>query len=164
MPSERKYEVIATLREAMDKRSVNLTDLAKLSGVPYRSLQNYFSGKTEMTASTFLHLCAHLGLDPNSVGNQKFKIEHAVLRRALINIVGDGLPSAQFTDDKSISLVQHKGDKRSEAQLFRDATVTTNFIEWAYDQDLERSLLDPLLDDDDEAGEGSSKGSPSDPT
>lgn len=158
MPDWSQIEIVPTLREAMSKRSVKLTDLARLTDIPYRSLQNYFSRKTEMPASVYLRICAQLGLDPFYVKEDKFGIEYIPLRKALLSTIGDQLPTHEFEADRSMTLVPYEGPARSEQQLWRDAGTVAHFVARAYDRERERQLSEPLLDEDE--GEGSSNGAP----
>ncbi len=151
-------EIVPTLREAMAKRSVKLTDLARLTGIPYRSLQNYFSRKTEMPASVYLKICAQLGLDPFYVKEEKFLIEYYPLRKALVRTLGGLLPTHDFLPDRTMALVEYSGEPRTEHQLWKDAGTVAILLAGAYDQERELELHSPLIDDDDY--EGSSKGSP----
>lgn len=157
MPDWSSLDVVATLRETMGKRSVKLTDLARLTGVPYRSLQNYFSRKTEMPVSVYLKICSQLGLDPFYVKESRFTIEYYPLRAALLQVIGQQLPTHEFDETGSMTLVPYNGAPRSEGDLWRDAGTVAHFIASAYDRDLELKLHEPITEDG-EVGEGSSNG------
>ncbi|MEH3147255.1 MAG: helix-turn-helix transcriptional regulator [Methylobacterium frigidaeris] len=150
-------EVIGTLKEVMAKRSVKLTDLSKLTDIPYRSLQNYFSGKTQMPVTVYLRVCAVLGLDPMYAKNESFKLEYYSLRRALIRALGELLPTRWNDGHLSPGLEAHRGEPRSEFDLWRDSGNVADLIRMYYDQDLETQLYQSLVDDDDV---GSPIGSP----
>lgn len=156
MPEWSHVEIVATLREAMKKRAVKLTDLSRLTGVPYRSLQNYFSRRTEMPAQVYLKICAQLGLDPFYVKEESFKIEFVPLRNALLNTIGHQLPTHEFLEDRSMTLVPYAGPERSSQELWKDAGTVAHFVARAYDREREKQLQEPLNDEE----EGSSNGSP----
>lgn len=153
-----KLEVVRTLREAMAKRSVKLTDLARLTDVPYRSLQNYFSGKTEMPVSVYLKICENLGLDPLYVKNESFVLEYYSLRNALVDTLGNLLPTLKKGEGSSWDLVPYTGEPRTKHELWKDAAPVASLIAMAYDRDRERELHKSLSDDDE--ADGSSMGSP----
>ena len=156
MPDWSQVEIVATLREAMKKRAVKLTNLSRLTGVQYRSLRNYFSRRTEMPALVYLKICAQLGLDPFYVKEENFKIEFLPLRKALLDTVGQQLPTHDFLEDRSMTLVPYVGPERSSQELWKDAGTVAHFVARAYDRERERQLQEPLNDEDD----GSPKGSP----
>lgn len=160
MPDWSQVEIVATLREAMKKRSVKLTDLSRLTGVPYRSLQNYFSRRTEMPALVYLKLCAQLGLDPFYVKEGSFKVEYLPLRRALLDTVGHQLPTHDFLEDRSMTLVPYSGPERSSQELWKDAGTVAHFVARAYDHERERQLQEPLNEENED--EGSPNGTPID--
>ncbi|WP_210166874.1 hypothetical protein [Methylobacterium sp. Leaf125] len=137
-----------------------MTDLSRLTGVPYRSLQNYFSRRTEMPALVYLKLCAQLGLDPFYVKEESFKIEYLPLRRALLDTVGHHLPTHDFLADRSMTLVPYSGPERSSQELWKDAGTVAHFVARAYDHERERQLQEPLNDENED--EGSPNGAPID--
>lgn len=154
-----ELQIVPTLRETMAKRSIRLTDLARLTDIPYRSLQNYFSRKTEMPASVYLKICANLGLDPFYVKEEKFNIEYIPLRRALVRTLGHMMPTHELNDDRSMALVPYEGQERTEHQLWRDSGTVAMLIRMTYDQERELELHNSLADDE-EGYQGSPKGSP----
>lgn len=149
-------QIAATLRATMEKRSIKLTDLARLTNVPYRSLQNYLSRKTDMPASVYLKICAQLGLDPFYVATEKFPIEYYALRKALVGVIGQQLPTHEFSEAGDMQLVPYAGPLRGEAELWKDAGTVAHFVASAYDRNRERDLHRPLMAED----QGASKGSP----
>ncbi|XYD09645.1 helix-turn-helix transcriptional regulator [Methylobacterium sp. NMS12] len=137
-----------TLRAAMAKRSVKLTDLAQLTGVPYRSLQNYLTRKTDMPASVYLKICAQLGLDPFYVAAEKSALDYRALRGALVNALGQHLPTHEFDEKGEMHLVPYAGPERDRADLWRDAGTVAHFVAAEYDRDSEAQLHQPLLGDE----------------
>ena len=84
--------VVDLLRRIMRSRSLRLTDLAERSGVPYRSLQNYFSRRTQMPVTVYLKLCGVIGLEAEYVAKQQFDINRPALKIALQETLGHLVP------------------------------------------------------------------------
>ena len=49
-----EQDVVAGLRAVMKHRKISLTELADKLNIPYRSLQNWFSGNSSMGLETYI--------------------------------------------------------------------------------------------------------------
>lgn len=53
------------LKQIKDTKRLNLKEFSEVSGVSYRSLQNYLSGEREPNVAGLLSLCTHMGVNIN---------------------------------------------------------------------------------------------------
>lgn len=58
-----EQEAIDALRAAMKARKIKLADISRQIGVPYRSLQNWFMGKSSMPLGRFMQIRQIVGLN-----------------------------------------------------------------------------------------------------
>lgn len=144
MSEQADFPIVETLKGAMKARGLRLTNVAQLTGIPYRSLQNYFSRKTEMPATTYLRLCAALGLDPDYVRRQRFDLDQDVLRKAIVRSLGPLVPTYVFYPNGSLGPEAASAVDRTEQQILRDAGTLAHVLAGAYDVLKEAELQVPL--------------------
>jgi hypothetical protein len=124
------------LREVLRRRAVRLTCLAEALQIPYRSLQNYFS-KNAMPLWVYEEICSRSGIDPAyPIKRGKVIIDRRRLAEALIDVLGDNLPALEADN-----IAPEAADKRSSADIRRDAQVLATLLCGRYELILEREDL-----------------------
>lgn len=94
-------------------------DLSNCSDIPYRSLQNYLSGRNGMPVSTFLHICKVLRVDSDYVLYHQYNIEKWPMYDALWSTFGDFLLQLQHKPDEiSLDDMELHNQKRAQADKF----------------------------------------------
>ena len=84
-------QLVSGLKRAMDASRVTLRELSRQTEVPYRSLQNYMSGRSRLPADVYVALCAALGIDTQYVVQGSFQLPIDPLYDVLWRVLGDGL-------------------------------------------------------------------------
>ena len=147
MPPDASADVVDNLRVALKNRAVKLTVLAEKLGIPYRSLQNYFSKRSDMPLGVYIRICQYAAIPPQyPIHGLRFTIAWHPLQNALINILGDNLPGFSI-DEKGMYLEPPPSERRDAATLRRDAMNLVALLESEYDQALERDVCRPLDED-----------------
>lgn len=132
--SDQQVETVADgLRAIMDRKALKLTDLAAATGIPYRSLQNYFSRKTEMPVSVYLKICKALVIDNVYVDTKRFEVDYEALKEALRIALGPLLPRPEFNDQGAMVLMANGDRPRNESDLQRHAGTLAMFVRGHYD-------------------------------
>jgi len=94
--SDLEERLLVGLRSAMKEKKMSLTGLSKRVEIPYRSLQNYFSGNTKMPAVVYVKICEELGIDNHYVLHGSFEFSHNAFRDALLDVIGNGLADVKL--------------------------------------------------------------------
>lgn len=148
MSDQSQQPVIDLLKTTMRRRSLRLTDVAERTGIPYRSLQNYFSRRTQMPVTAYLKICGVLGLDAEYVKKEKFDLYLPALKEALQEALGHLVPHYE-SDDQGVRSVDPRGMIRSSEDMRIDLDNLAMVVRSRYDIARERELGVSLSDDDD---------------
>lgn len=144
MADEKKSAILA-LRDAIRLRGVPLKAIAERTGVPYRSLHNYFNGTSEIPLKVYLAICHAAAIPPEwPLYNNRAKLSHEYLRKALIETFGHHMPSL----DESMRVIPRSGDKQDDRTIRLDAGTFAVLIESRYDQAALYDLARGAEDDD----------------
>lgn len=147
MSPDTAVDVVENLRVALKNRAVKLTVLAEKIDIPYRSLQNYFSKRSEMPLGVYIRICQYAAIPPQyPIHGLRFKIDWHPLQNALINILGENIPGFSI-DEKGMYIQPPPSERRDAATLRRDAMNLVALLESEYDQALERDMRRPLDED-----------------
>lgn len=119
----------------MQQGNVSMTSLAKTTGLPYRTVQNYLSGTTRMPAAAYIQICDALGINNQFVTQGTFHLQFAHLYDALWKVLGDGLLDLKSLPNSTGSHdVKKHNLKQAAAHLF-----AINISE-AYNEELQHKL------------------------
>ena len=130
---------IDCLRDTLRKRGVKLTSVAEKTGIPYRSLQNYFAKKSEIPLTTFLSICRAADIPPEwPIYGNRIKLDQALLRQALVDVMGDALPTV--VDAERLSVSPRPQSPLDRANIWKDAGVLAALVEGRYDQGALRAV------------------------
>lgn len=80
--------LIADLKAVLKERKVSLRALSKDIGVPYRTMQNYFSNTTRLPAIILISILEYVGEDISYLRTKKHLLAHHVLYDALWHVFG----------------------------------------------------------------------------
>jgi len=84
--------LVAALKSALKTRKVSMRALSDGLSIPYRSLQNYFSGESRMPADVLLRICEEIGLEADYLLKNSFEVSHGDLYDAVHKVFKDVLP------------------------------------------------------------------------
>ncbi|QND52786.1 helix-turn-helix transcriptional regulator [Phyllobacterium sp. 628] len=87
------------LKNTLSRIDWTMRDLSEATDIPYRTLQNYLSGKTKMPASTLIAICDLLRIDLKFILEGEFDVAHWPLYDALWATFGDFLLDLKQKDD-----------------------------------------------------------------
>ncbi|WP_057462601.1 helix-turn-helix transcriptional regulator [Pseudovibrio sp. POLY-S9] len=76
-------QLVARLKATMKLAKMSLKHMSEKIGLPYRSLQNYMSGKTRLPADVYVLMCQELGVDNQYVMQGNFHLERWPLYDAI---------------------------------------------------------------------------------
>ena len=106
--------------------------------IPYRSLQNYFSGESRMPADVLLRICAEIGLEADYLLKNSFEVSHGDLYDAVHKVFKDVLPWLEIRSGGRLAIrkeplqdhLESRGSDRSE--LLTVAYILTVRLNEAY--------------------------------
>ena len=81
--------VVDGFKRALAASGRTIRSLSDETGIPYRSLQNYFSGTSKMPAGVLLKLCQELSINSDYLAHGTFQLPHTTLRDALYRSLGE---------------------------------------------------------------------------
>lgn len=143
MTGDASADVIDNLREALKNRGMKLTDLSAQLSIPYRSLQNYFSKRSDMPLNVYIRICAAAHIPPQyPIFGLRFKLDLQALKSALVEVLGERLPAWTIEAD-GMHQAPPPDRPRDYASLRRDASTTAVIIESRYEMELERDMQSP---------------------
>jgi transcriptional regulator with XRE-family HTH domain len=90
-------QLVAALREAMRKHRVSMRQLSDDLAIPYRSIQNYFSGESRLPADVLIAICRKVGLEVDYLAKGSFQVSHYELLDAVQSALGDVLQWLDFS-------------------------------------------------------------------
>lgn len=137
------FFAVDNLRDRIRKQRLKLTQVATLIDVPYKSLHNYFSHKTEMPISVFIKLCEALNIPIYYPFYGLSPIEHSPLSRSIQRVLAPILPFTAIGPSLEISYSENQADNRAP-QL--KAGIITGLIAANYTLECETEFN--ILDDD----------------
>ena len=117
----------------MKEDNITMRMLSDARGVPYRSVQNYLSGKSRMPADVFVSFCSYLDVDINYIRTGKFNIYHWSLWDALYDVFGDGIFDFKFKEELSIDDDTFE-NRVKRTEIAKDVAIK---LEKAYQQNRE---------------------------
>ena len=89
-------KAVATgFRRALKLSGRSMRGLSHDTGIPYRSLQNYFSGTSKMPAGVLLQLCEALGVNSDYIFHRHFSRSQTIIREAVWETFGEAVLKAQ---------------------------------------------------------------------
>lgn len=139
------------IRAIMEHRKITMRTLSEDTGIPYRSVQNYLSGKHGIPLDVFKKICSRLGLSSDWVLFGEIKFNHHVLTEVLIKSMGDVLPIPKITKDGHLVLTHRRsGEEVEHSDLRRAAHTIAIIISGKYDVLTEAEYYDPSLSWQDE--------------
>lgn len=143
--TEAKY--ITELRRIIDRRKVKITYLAKRVGIPYRTLQNYLSGRHRIPLQAYIDICYKLGITAEYPLVGKFKLDHHALQKAILMALGPVLPYIEL--NKSSEMSVRKEPIKDDTDAIRIAGFLAAMIAGHYDLRREVELGTPVFDEED---------------
>jgi hypothetical protein len=141
--------IIDVLRHLIERRKIKLTALARDTGIPYRSLQNYLSKKSRLPLPAYLKICSRIGITPDYPVIDRFKIAHHALQQAIIDVMGPLLDAVELDEDSRLSIRPSVGE-HDPHHVPRVAGFLAAMIDGRYDILREMELDEPGDDDKDE--------------
>lgn len=106
--------LLNALKGALRTRGVSMRHLSDSLKIPYRSIQNYFSGESRIPADILLRICGEIGLEADYLAKGSFELSHADLQDALHKVLGDVLPSLDIRTDGKAALRDKPTQDRAE--------------------------------------------------
>lgn len=144
-------DIVDVLRDLIERRKIKLTRLARDTGIPYRSLQNYLSKKSPLPLTAYLKICSRIGITPDYPISDRFRIEKYPLQQAIIDVMGPLLDAVELDADSRLSIRPSAGEHDPQ-HVRRVAGFLAVMIDGRYDLLRELELSKPE-EDDDEADE-----------
>lgn len=108
--------LINALKAALKVRGVSMTQLSRSLHIPYRSLQNYFSGESRLPADVLLAICDYIGLETDYLTKGTFEISHPDLYDTVFKVLGDLLPHIEINPSGKAALRAEITTSRAEVQ------------------------------------------------
>ncbi|MCB1464978.1 MAG: helix-turn-helix transcriptional regulator [Nitratireductor sp.] len=96
--SELEKAILDGIKRGMNLAHWNLRQLSVAAGVPYRSLQNYMSGRTRMPADVLLKICSELRIDLDYLLDDKIRPDKWSLWQSLLDVFGDNIEKLEPGD------------------------------------------------------------------
>lgn len=130
--------IIAALKSALKTRKVSMRALSESLSIPYRSLQNYFSGESRMPADVLLRICAEIGLEADYLLKSGFEVVHGDLYDAVHKVFKDVLPWIEIRGGSQLGIrkepLQDKPEAgvRDRSELLTVAYILTVRLNEAY--------------------------------
>lgn len=118
--------LVVALKDALKARKVSMRHLSERLSIPYRSLQNYFSGESRIPADVLLRVCAEIGLEADSLLKHSFQVSHADLYDAVVLVLKDVLPHIEIKGDGAVVRASPAGDRSEFLTAAHVLTVRLN--------------------------------------
>ncbi len=133
--------VVEKLKLLIDDAGIKLTELANGIGVPYRTLQNQFSGSSKMSASTALSILHYLGVSSDLIVKENSALNGVAMSMALQEVFGDYLPTVSLTaEGEFIMEFPAEPNIFTRAEKSQNATWLGALIERSYFENLRLNL------------------------
>lgn len=126
--------LVAGIKRAMAESRVSMTALASATKIPYRSLQNYLSGRSKMPASVYVTICNALGIDNQYVSQGTFHLQLAPLYDAFWRVFGDGLLELRSLPDTGGLEDMARHNRKQEAAHEFAVKISTAYNEEILDR------------------------------
>lgn len=84
-------QLVEDIKSLMKQRKVSARAMSASIGVPYRSIQNYLSGKSRFPAIVMISMLDHLGADIRMLRHGDNLLRHADIYDAVHRVLGDQL-------------------------------------------------------------------------
>jgi transcriptional regulator with XRE-family HTH domain len=133
-------ETLSNIRQLIKSRRVPVKYLANKLNIPYRRLQNYIYGQSEMPVSILFAIADTLGVSVDYLRFEKPSIEHHILQQALFKIFGQQLP---ICDTDGMHWELRPRPQAVEAD-FRSAGLLAFMIRAEYEMALAQAVSRPL--------------------
>jgi hypothetical protein len=133
-------EVMTRLRDVLKRRKIKVTWAAERLGMPYRRLQNYLYGQSDMPVDVLFGLADLAGVSVDYLRKDKHVLDNSALQSALVRVLGATMPLVEMTSGGlTVRPCPHGTtvDTRSTGLL-------AFMIADRYDLALEASLLEPV--------------------
>lgn len=131
---------IDRLRWVLDRRSIKLTDLARRTGIPYRSLQNYMYKKSRIPLSACVVICQNIGITVEYLFDDKFKLDYHILKNCIHEVLGEQLDAMDINERLELTRRQEPIINSAEHRN-RVASALAAFLSSAYDRGMERGII-----------------------
>lgn len=133
-------EVMTRLRDVLKRRKIKVTWAAERLGMPYRRLQNYLYGQSDMPVDVLFGLADLAGVSVDCLRKDKHVLDSSALRSALVEVLGDAMPHCEIEDATFKVRLRPAG----AALDVRSAGLLTFLIADRYDLALEALLAEPI--------------------
>ena len=108
-------QVVDNLRDRMRKQRLKLTQVSTLTDIPYKSLHNYFSHKSEMPLNVYIKICEALNMPLYWPFYGLSPIESSPLNRALQKVFDNILPHVAVGPELQIEHCGEGDDPRPQS-------------------------------------------------
>lgn len=93
-------DLIEDLKLLLQNRKKSLRSVSIEVGVPYRSMQNYFSGESRIPAIVMVKILYYLGADIRYMRTRDSLLRHADIYDAICEVLGDNLLNIDLSKPK----------------------------------------------------------------
>lgn len=122
--------LISALKAALKVRHVTMRQLSDSLHIPYRSLQNYFSGESRLPADVLLAICNDIGIEADYLAKGSFELSHFDLYDAVLKVFDELLPHVRIKPSGKAAL--RIGEPATKAEVASAAYALTLQINEAY--------------------------------
>jgi transcriptional regulator with XRE-family HTH domain len=120
------HELREGIKRSMVEIEWTMRDLSSATGIPYRSVQNYLTGKSRMPAAVLVEICQAMTIDVEYVLNGTMNAQKWPLFDALWDAFGDFLLDLEAREDNiPIDDFFRHNKKREKAARFAELIATS---------------------------------------
>lgn len=127
-------QLAESLRSILEEKRVTIRTLSRDLDIPYRSMQNYLSGKNRIPATVLISILDKLGVDLHYMRYRDHMLRHSDLYDAIWDTLGDNLLTIELPSRNRYLDPQNNSDDRSKFNKKQStATALSILISEKYD-------------------------------
>ena len=133
MPNFDDDSLISQLRDIMKLQKVSIKTISDDLEIPYRTLQNQFSGSSKIPASTFLRIVNYLNIPASVITHNCFVLNDKILAQVLVDYLGSALPTITAGPDNAFVIdTQDESMLRTPERMIKDANFISTLLALGY--------------------------------